>query len=186
MTEADEVGGEEAMSDPGLGEEHRDAAAVADEAGRELRADEPASDHDDVRAFARDLAQVVVVGEVAEPDDSVGARESPAGVAPVASRSFSHEYSSPASSVAVCAAEIERDDAPSGDELGALGRLAPELLLGSALPEALREQRPLVRRVGIGADERDRAVGVVLPDALRSHVAGHAGADDEVLGRVHL
>src|SRR3954451_24298078 len=40
--------------------------------------------------------------------------------------------------------------------------------------------------MGIGADHRDRAVGVVLPDPLRRHVAGHAGADDQVLGRVHL
>ena len=104
------------------------------------------------------------------------------GFAPVASRSFSQAYSSPASSVALCACEIERDDAAPGDELDARRRLAPDLLLGCALPQAFRQQRPLVRRVRLGADHRDRAVGILVADALGGHVAGHAGADDEVLG----
>ncbi len=47
-------------------------------------------------------------------------------------------------------------------------------------------QRPLVRRVRIRPDHGDRAVGVVLADAFRRHVAGHPGADDQVLGRMHL
>ena len=39
------------MTDPRLGEDHRDAATVAGEPGRDLRTDEAAADHDDVRSF---------------------------------------------------------------------------------------------------------------------------------------
>ena len=76
-------------------------------------------------------------------------------------------------------------EAAEGVEL-VTGRLAPDLLLGCALPQALRQQRSLVRGMWIGADHRDRALGVVLSDAFCRHVAGHTGADDQVLGRVHL
>ena len=71
-----EAGGEEAMADAVLGEEHRHADAVADQPRRELRADEAAADHDDVRPLAGELANVPVVVERAVPDDAVGTRES--------------------------------------------------------------------------------------------------------------
>ena len=176
---------EEAEADPRLREEHRDAAAAADEAGRDLRADEAAADHDDVRALRRELAQAAVVVERPEPDHALGAGNLPR------LRARREQELLPRVLLAGVVRrrlrrEIERDDAAAGDELDALRRLAPELLLGRALPQPLGEQRPLVRRVGIGADHRDRAVGVVLADALRRHVAGHPGADDQVLGRVHL
>src|SRR4029078_8579023 len=56
----------------------------------------------------------------------------------------------------------------------------------SAFPRPLGDAGRLVRRVGSGADHRDRALGVVLANALRRHVTGHPGADDQIFGRVHL
>src|SRR5579859_708163 len=180
-----QAGGEEAMADPGLREEHRDADAVADEPGRKLGTDEAAPDHGDVRALAGDLSQVPVVVERPKPDDALRARNlawlRAGGEQELLPRIL-------VAGVVRCGAraEVERHDPAPGHELDAFGRLAPELAFRRALPEALREQRPLIGRIRIGADHRDRAVGVVLADALRRHVAGHAGADDQVLGRGHL
>src|SRR5436190_16286332 len=176
---------EEAEADPRLREEHRDAAAVVDETGRDLRADEPAADHDDVRPLGSDLPQAAVVVEGAVPDDAFGA----GNLARL--RAGGEQELLPLVVLARVVGrgvrrEVERDDAVTGDELDALGSLAPDLLLGRTLPQALCQQRSLVRGVRIGADHRDRAFGVVLADALCRHVAGHTGPDDQVFGGLHL
>src|SRR5437870_12873976 len=60
------------------------------------------------------------------------------------------------------------------------GRLPPDLLFGLALPQGLRERRPVVGRMRLGADQADRARGGGLVEGLRRGVGGHATADNEV------
>src|SRR2546421_8107679 len=47
-------------------------------------------------------------------------------------------------------------------------------------PEGLRERRPVVGRMRLGADQAGRARGVGLVEGLRRRVGGHATADNEV------
>ncbi len=50
-------------------------------------------------------------------------------------------------------------------------RRTPDTLVRLALPEALRQWRSIVRRVVLGADQPDGAVGIHFPNALRRRIA---------------
>jgi len=147
--EGREPRGEEAKADPRLGEEHRDAAAGPDEAGSELGADEAAPDHHDVGALSSDLAHAAVVVEGAVPDDPLRAGNLPRPGAGGEQQLLPRVLFSGVARRGACF-EVEGDDPATGDELDALSRLAPELLLRRSLPQPLREQRSLVRRGRIG------------------------------------
>src|SRR4051812_23857983 len=54
-----------------------------------------------------------------------------------------------------------------------------------ALPQALAQWRPIVWWVSIGAQYADGAGRVVLTDAVRGRVGGHAAADDEIVVSGH-
>ena len=79
------------------------------------------------------------------------------------------------------AVEVERDDATAEPQHSAcLLRAAPDLRLVRSRPQALRERRPRVGRMLLGADKDDRSVRVALSDSLDGGVAGHPAADDQV------
>ena len=146
----------DAGADARLRHDHRHGGADTDERCRQLRADEPAADDDDARALDRFRAQPMVVVERAEVDDAVG-------VAQLARLPARREQELlPGVVVALVVRrgvplEVDRDDAPSEPELDAgVGGAAPDLRLVSPAPESLRQRRALVRRVLLGADERDR------------------------------
>ena len=139
-------------------------AVVSDAASSEPM--KPAADDDHVAAAIGDRAERPVVVEGAVVDDLVVGAAEPSRRA--AGREEELLVAVLRSLVVGRAArvEIERDDPAPEDELGAgLLRVLPDLRLVAAGPEALRERRPLVRRIGLGADEHDRAVCVMLPDA---------------------
>ena len=93
---------------------------------------------------------------------------------------------SPWSSVGALRCEVERDDAPAEHEVDAERRACRARSCPRRRPpEPLRQRRPQVRRVGLVADHADRAVGVVLADALAGGVGGHAASDDQVAVRRH-
>ena len=46
---------------------------------------------------------------------------------------------------------------------------------------SLAEVRPLVRELGLGADQRDAAVPTAVPQSCRDRVAGRAAPDDYCL-----
>ena len=169
-----------ARGDPVLREHHRHPAAVRRERGRDLRADEAAADHDGARALVYPGSHRPVVVERAVVDDAVGAGDRARAAA------CGEQELLPGVLLArvvrrTTPAEVERDDASPEPQVGAgVLRAPPDLRLVRTGPEALRERRPRVRRMLLGADEDDRAVRVVLPDPLDGGVAGHAAADDQI------
>src|SRR2546430_12519719 len=78
----------------------------------------------------------------------------------------------------VCSSDL--DPPPQVQRGSRRGRLPPDLPFGLALPEGLRERRPVVGRMRLGADQADRARGGGLVEGLRRGVGGHATADNEV------
>src|SRR5207237_4909690 len=143
--------------------------------------DEAAADHAEAHALARERAQPAVVVERAVIDDLVRLERQlsrhPAGGeqqlceavfrAPVVRR--------------LVRPRIDRRDPTAQVQLGPRGgRLAPDLLLGLALPERFRERRSVVRRVRLGADHADRAGGIGLVGGLGGGIGGHAAADDQI------
>src|SRR5439155_16746440 len=80
------------------------------------------------------------------------------------------------------AVQVELDDPPAEEQLDAaeVGGAPPDRRLVLALPERLGERRPGVGRVELLADEPNRPVGVVIPDAAASGVPRHPPADDQI------
>src|SRR5262249_4627816 len=84
-------------------------------------------------------------------------------------------------------ARVEPDGAPAEVVLYArVAALAPDAVLRLPLPQALAERRAGVRRVPLGARQGDAPGRVVLSDAGRGRIAGHAGADDQIAVVGHL
>ena len=183
--ERGEWGGQEPRGDARIREDHRHLPAGRRERGRDLGADEAAADDHDPRALGGRRTQVVVVVERPEVDETLGAGQS-------ARRSAGREQK-PVPPVRfalvvgrLLRVEVERDDAAAEPQVDCrLRRMAPDLLLVAAEPELLRERRPGVGSVLLGADEADRAFWVVLADALGGGVAGHSAADDQVARLTH-
>ena len=182
MTDSARSAGKSLRADPGLGHDQRHLAARRVERRRDLGADEASADHDERRALPGQRAQAAVVGELAEVDDVV------AGVARKPPRAAAGREQKPFVAVGLAlvvgrpaGSQVERDDAPPEVQIDAeLGGPAPDRALVLPLPEPLRERRTAVGRVGLLADEADRAVGVVIANPAARRVGGHAAADDQI------
>ena len=176
---------QKARCDASLREDHGHPAAVRRQRRRELRANEAAADDDRGRALACPCSHRPVIVERPEVDNPLGARN---GARPAASRE--HELLPAVHLASVVrrqvAIEVERDDATAQPKHRArLFRSAPDLRLVRSRPQTLRERRPRVGRMRLGADEHDRPVRVVLPDSFDGGVAGHPAAHDQVTHRLH-
>ena len=180
-----ERGGEEAGADPVVGEEHGHVRAARLQRRRDLGADEAAAHDDEPPVVAGEPAKALVVVEGAEVDRIVEAVD----LTRLAARRQQDALVAVFVALVVgrgAAVEVERDDPAAGVQLGPeLLRPAPDRALVLALPERFRERRPIVGRVRLGADEPDRAVGVVLADPAAGGIAGHASSDDQVAVRAH-
>ena len=178
---------EEAEADPRLREEHRHAAAAAGEAGRDLRADEAAADHDDARV-PRARARAAAGSRRAS-----GTRSRPRR--PGISRGFAPGGEQELLPRVLLAGVVRRAAAPSRSS-ETIRRPVTSSTPSAGSRQSFSSGAPchspfvssgrLYGGCGSAPIIDDRAVGVVLADALRGHVAGHPGADDEVLGRVIL
>jgi hypothetical protein len=185
--ELGELGREDLGADAGVRKEERDVAAVHVERRAELRADEATADDRGARSLMSERAKAAVVVERPVIDDSLVPFGDPARRAP------GHEEK-PLVGVrrtrrvgGRALLEIERRDRPTGMDVDAeLGRPAPDRVLGLPLPEPLRERGAGVRLVRLLAEEPDRALLIVLADALARGSGGHAPADDQVPEVRHL
>jgi hypothetical protein len=180
-----QLAGQNAPRDPRFREDHRDAYAGAGQGRRRLGADEAAAHHDRTGTRLRQFAHVAVVVERPEPDDPFPARQRARPRAGREQESLPRVLR-PRLVPRKMRVRVDRDDPAAGHDLYAGSRPAPDLLLGRAMPEGFREWWPLVGRVRLGADDRDRALGVVFANRGGGRVAGHAGTDDQVTGGVHL
>src|SRR3989454_9125894 len=160
---------------------HRDVALLHPQRGGDLAADEPAADHREAHALARERAQAAVIVQGAEIDDLVGLeRQAPRDAARGEEQLLVPIHRAPVVRHTARPGIERRDPPPQVQRRARRGRLPPDLLFGLALPEGLRERRPVVGRMRLGADQADRAHGVGLVEGLRRGVGGHATADNEV------
>src|SRR5439155_5502760 len=125
--------------------------------------------------------QAPVVIERAEIDDLVGLERQPPGGAAGSEEQLLEPVRRPPVVRRLVPLGIDRRDPPPEVQrrAGRL-RLAPDLLLGLALPQGLRQRRAVVGRMRLGAHQGDRARRVRLVEGLGRGVSGHAAADDEI------
>src|SRR5205814_8817738 len=140
-----------------------------------------------VLPIARDSTQPAIVVERAEVDDLlVAAAEPPRAAA----RREQHLLVGVLLALVVHGTrrlEVEGGDAPAQAKLDAelLGSLPDGALLAPA-PQLLRQRRPLVRRMRLGADERHDRFGVAFADRLGGLGTGHPAADDQIARSLHV
>ena len=179
--EARQVSGIHPRAEPRLRDEHGDVAPLHSERRRDLAPDEAAAQHAEAHALGRERPQPAVVVERAEIDDLIRLeRQLPWGPA-----GGEQQLGEPVARSAVVRhlvrSQIDRADAATDVQLRAGGgRLAPDLLLGLALPKRFRERRPVVRGVRLRADHADRSGGIGFTDGLGGGGGGHAAAHDHI------
>src|SRR5262249_57946679 len=105
-------------------------------AGADPEPDDAAADDDDVRSLRRDLAQAAVVVQRAVPDHALGSGDLAWLGACCEEKLLPGVVLAGVVRRRLCS-EIERDDAATRAELNAFCRLAPALLFGRGLPQAL-------------------------------------------------
>ena len=179
--ERGQIGRKDASADPWIRKDHRHRAAVHRERRGDLRADEPASDHEESRVARSKPAESPVVVEGSEVDHLVAA------VGQTARRSAGREQEAlVAVGIALVVGrlmsrEVERDDRAPELELDAeVGGATPDRVFVVAFPERFRQRRASVGREGLVADNTNRPVGIAFADALAGGVGGQAAADDQV------
>ena len=172
--------------EPVLGDDHRHRTPVRRQRSGDLGADEAAADHDDSRPVAGEPAQPAVVVERAEVDDlAVAPAEAPR---PAAGGEQHLLVAVPVTLVVDRAgrSEVDAGDSPGQPEVDSelVGPLPDRALLAAA-PELLRQRWTLVGRMRLGADERDRRIGLAFADRLGRLCSGHPAADDQITGVLH-
>lgn len=176
--------------EPVEGFEHGDRLAVLGRARRHLEADESTADHDDVGGGIPPALQVDGVADVAQAQhpvevgtlDRQPARLGARGEREPVEGQLSARFGDRATGRPV---ELDRGDRLAAHERDAVlvvevgGAQFERLDVGLPVQERLRERRPLIGRVLLGADDRDRAVVAALAQRDRDLQAGLARADDE-------
>ena len=174
-------------SERGVGEDEFGLDAVLRERRGDLGADVSAADDDDAPAPFGELAQAPVVLGGAEREDAIIALRR----GDRARRRPGREQQAPvADQLPVAGLDGSREAVDAGDQGvqaqlgtrvgdGVQRHLVPrEVRIG---PQLLRQRRPRVRLIGIGAEDADGAGGVALADAARGRVGDHPAADDQVV-----
>ena len=163
------------------GKDHRDGAAVTDQRRGDLRANEPASDHDEPGTSVRTRAHAPVVVERAEIDDAASPLGNHARTA--AGREHEPLVGIPVASIIHRSAsrEIKADDPTTEPHVDRrLVVCAPNRAFVRVLPQPLGERWPLIGRMRFGGDQSNRSSGVMRADAPARGCSSHAAADDQI------